>query len=78
MGYLSLGAKADPASTRRYQVSDIAQDWVSMTQHVWALWPLPEVCEILYNSDIQEIIRGELNSKSQWASLSVVRLGVYD
>lgn len=35
-----------------------------MAQHVWAQWPLPEVCVSSYmNSDIQEIMRGDLSSK---------------
>lgn len=64
MSHLSLGAKVNPASTRIYQGSDRAQDWVSMAQHVWAQWPLPEVCVSSYmNSDIQEIMRGDLSSK---------------
>lgn len=71
-GHLSVGAKADPASTQRRQGSDIAQ-------HVWVLWPLPEVCVSFYtNSNIQEIMRGDPSSRGGWASLPVVRLGVCD
>lgn len=50
-----------------------------LAQHVWVLWPLPEVCVSFYtNSDIQEIMRGGPSSRGWWVSLPVVRLGVCD